>query len=374
MTMTEEKHTIQGTTLRPLRIAILSGGRFTHVPPYLKFLTARGHDVHWITFTMPGDPHGATVHDVSGGTKPSGPTWLKWRYLLSTPKIRRTLRELRPDLLHAFYATSAGVLSVLSGFRPYILSVRGSDLIGSMQSRIWKPIVRMALRKAELVHTVSQQLADFVSELGIPTDKSWMMTQGVDTSLFCYRPKKAICRPVRILCTRTLRDVYDPFTSVRACKVLKDRGIDFKLTFAAGGTLEQSVRRLVSELDMSGRVEFLGGYDNATLPGILSSHDLFLSANRWDGTSISVLEAMSSGIFPVVTRITSTLSWLEDGRTALMFEPGNAGELADALIKAMDDDDLRMVAVEKNRQVVEERADRERNMLALEQQYYELIG
>ncbi|MCZ6697984.1 MAG: glycosyltransferase family 4 protein [Planctomycetota bacterium] len=360
--------------MRKLRIAILSDGASLGVPPYICFLRRRGHDIHWITFTPPTKSYGAAMHDVSGSTKPLGPRWMKWRYVLYVPKIRKILREVRPDLLHAFYATSGGILSVLSGFRPYIISVLGSDLITSVNSLLWKRIVRTTLARSALVHTVSDQLADLARELGIPSDKIWVMTQGVDTELFSYQPRKELTPPIRILCIRSLREVYDPFTVVRACKILKNRGFEFALTFAARGLREQEVRALVSSLGLEPCVEFLGGYDIEDLPKLLHHHDIYLSASHWDGTSLSLLEAMAGGIFPIVSRITGNLAWVKDNDTALMFEAGDADGLADAVIRVVDNPSLRMAAVEKNRALIERRGAREENMMALEQRYYQLLG
>ena len=143
---------------------------------------------------------------------------------------------------------------------------------------------------------------------------------------------------------------------------------------AAGGSLHREVKALVSSLGLEPYVEFLGGYDIEDLPKLLHHHDIYVSANHFDGTSLSLLEAMAGGIFPVVSRITGNLAWVKDNDTALMFNPGDANELADAVIRVVDNPSLRMAAVEKNRALIERRGAREENMMALEQRYYQLLG
>jgi GH24 family phage-related lysozyme (muramidase) len=83
---------------------------------------------------------------------------------------------------------------------------------------------------------------------------------------------------------------------------------------------------------------------------------------------------MACGTFPVVSRTVSNEAWLKDGVTSLMFDCGNAAQLAEQLERAMRDRDLRLSAARLNRQVVEDRGDRERNMLELESRYFDVVA
>ena len=237
------------------------------------------------------------------------------------------------------------------------------------RSRLWRCVLRRAFGRAALVNAVSDQLAELVRALGVPAEKLLVATPGVDTKTFDYREPEVGRSPVRLLCTRTLAPVYDPGTILRACAILRGRGVDFRLTFAAGGPMETSLRNEAIGAGLRDRIEFLGGFANAALPGLLHEHDIYVSAAAWDGTSISLLEAMACGTFPVVSRTPSNRAWLEEGRTALMFDCGNAEELAEALTRAAGDPDLRRTAAAANRRVVEERGDRYGNMLRLERAY-----
>ena len=283
------------------------------------------------------------------------------------------LRERKPDILHGHYLTSAGLLCLFSGFRPYALTAHGSDVIGCMKSFLQKNYLRIILRQASLVNTVSDELAVLVGKLGVPDEKILVCTPGVDTKLLRYQLPGVLRSPVTLLCTRRLAKVFDPVTIINACEILKRESISFRLTFAAGGPLERQLQNLVSEKNLTDQVTFMAGYDNCALPELLHNHDIYLSASHWDGTSISLLEAMACGLFPVVSRIRSNQAWLKDGQTSLMFECGNAAELAEKIMRAMEEHKLRQTAVEKNRELVMEKGDREKNMLLLERKYYKII-
>ena len=358
--------------MRRLRLAYLSAGSMVHARPYLDYFVDQGHEVHWITYTQPVIPTRAIVHDLSSGVSPLGSSLAKWRYLTVVPRLRRLLHTLRPDLLHAHYVTAAGLLAGLAGHRPYVVSARGSDLIESMHSPLWRMLLRRIFASAAMVHTVSSQLAELAGQLGVPEGRLTVLTQGVDLAQLEYQPL-ADSRPLRLICTRHLRPVYDPAMVVRACGEVARRGHDLRVIFAGTGPLEEELKRLSSECGLGARAEFRGGYDNARIGELLRGSHIYVSSSQWDGTSISLLEAMACGTFPVVSRIDSNLDWVEHGRTALMFEPGDASGLADALEEAVRRPDLRQAAALVNRRTVEDRADRQRNMAALEQLYFRIL-
>jgi glycosyltransferase involved in cell wall biosynthesis len=358
----------EGFRMHKLKIAFLSAGTFTHVGPYLDFFKKRGHDVFLIAYDRPNRDYGVPTFDIShGASSLSG--FSKWKYLLAGISIRKVLKEIKPDVLHGHYATSAGVISLISGFRPYALTIHGTDLLGSTSSFLWKRILYVAFSKAAIVNPVSEELGQIVGQMGISRDKILLATLGVDTECFKFQPKTNIGEPVKLLCTRSLDRVYDPETIIKACSILKDRQIPFQMTFAAGGPTESEVKMLVDQKDLTKEINFMSGYDNKSLPQLLHDHDFYLSASLWDGTSISLLEAMSCGIFPIVSRITSNQAWLTDEQDCFMFKCGDAQGLAEKIVQVINCRSLITSAVEKNRHRIEMRADRNTNMLKLEEQY-----
>jgi glycosyltransferase involved in cell wall biosynthesis len=243
----------------------------------------------------------------------------------------------------------------------------------NLQSPVWRPLLRTVLTRAAMVHTVSDQLAATAAkEFGVPVDKCLVLTQGVDTKLFSYRVPRSENVTMRLLCTRSLNTVYDPLTILGACRRLKELGVSFEMTFAAGGPLQPEMEEVAARMQLSDCVRFIGGFRNEDLPSLLAMHDLYLSASLWDGTSISLLEAMSVGVLPIVSRIPSNHAWLEDGRTALMFDCGNIEELAQQLQRAAANLELRRTAAIENRRIVQSCADRWTNMARLEQMYYDV--
>ncbi len=341
--------------------------------PYLDYFTSRGHEVYFFVLGLPITIKSSSqIFDISYGAK-SRTFSTKWKYFLTPIKLRKLLKKIKPDILHGHYVTSAGVAAFLSGFRPFIISARGSDLLTYSKHFLGRMFLRRIFLKSALVHTVSDELSQKAKALGVPDEKILTLTQGVDTNLFAFKPKDTVSSPVRLLCTRSLREYpYKPMDILNACLILNRRNIDFRLTFAAGGPMENELKRFASETGLSSKINFLGGYDNSSLPPIMNEHDIYLSTSLWDGTSVSLLEAMSCGLFPIISRTKSNCSWIKENQTGLMFECGKVEELAAKIAQAISDNNLFRTAIETNRRVIEEKADRQKNMRMLEDIYYKL--
>ena len=356
-----------------MKIAYISGGGFRHIDPYIIYMRDQGHEVHWFTINPPERDFGVYVHDISFGALAHNRS-SKWLYILAGLRIRKILKKIRPDILHAHYATSAGTVAWLSGYQPYIVSVRGSDLIDSIRHWIWRKILRSIFCRAQFVHTVSDQLTDLSKKLGVQSEQSFTLTQGVDTKLFFFQPYHPNDSTINLVCTRNLYPVYDPVTIIRAATILKQSAVPFHLTMAGAGAMEPELKNLVRKHGLEDHMTFLGGYSNVELPDLLRRNTLYLSASRWDGTSISLLEAMACGLFPIVTRIQSNMAWVQDGQTCLMFDPEDATGLSQCIVRAIEDGGLLQSAIDQNRKLIETKADRDKNMAKLEEVYYQMIA
>ena len=125
-----------------MRLCYLADAPYIHTRRWVRHFVDRGWEVHVVSF-RPAEIEGASVHYVSGCE------WLgKLRYLLRIPRVRRLVRDLRPDILHALHLTSYGFLSVLCDVRPTLVSVWGTDVLEAPRlSPFHYLITRYALRR-----------------------------------------------------------------------------------------------------------------------------------------------------------------------------------------------------------------------------------
>lgn len=353
-----------------MRICYVAHASFHFLPSYVNFFCGQGHEVHVVTLENGNVPNAVMHHPYR---RRFDPMQNKLVYFRAWRGVRRALRRIRPDIVHAHYLTSNAVMAAIADVHPLAVTAHGSDVHESTGSRLRRAVIRFVTRRADLVNTVSDGLRDNLLGIGVPVEKIVTLTVGIDTGRFLCDRDKAREGPIRILCTRRMLPVYECGTIIRALGDLKTRGSSFVAVMAGTGPEEPALKALAAENDLADHVRFLGGYRPAELPALLADAEIYLSASRWDGTSLSLLEAMASGLFPVVSDIPANREWLSGDGDGLLFPVGDTRLMADYLQKAIDDADSRRRAVAVNRRRVSERGDRDTNLRMLGEHYQRLI-
>lgn len=156
--------------------------------------------------------------------------------------------------------------------------------------------------------------------------------------------------PLRLLAVGRF-DVTKGFdVLLRACALLKQRGLDFRLTLAGGGgkvmglgNMEDQLRRLRAELGLTQDVDMPGLISHNELPALLAGHDIFLApcvvhaSGRRDGIPNTVIEALAYGLPVVGTTVNALPEVIRHGETGLAVAPGDAEALADAVMELAAD-------------------------------------
>ncbi len=91
------------------------------------------------------------------------------------------------------------------------------------------------------------------------------------------------------------------------------------------------------------------------------------------GASVSLMEAMARGCYPVVTDIPANREWVVDEVNGSLFPVGDAQALAARVTRALRDEDLLERASEKNIRQVRERGDLSINLARVEKIYQDLV-
>lgn len=224
-------------------------------------------------------------------------------YAATRRLARRLLAAEDFDLIDAHYFYPDGVAAILLGRemgKPVVITARGSDL--SLFPRYALPrrqIVWAARRAAGLV-TVCQALKMALVDLGIPPQSVRVLRNGVDLTLFHPGDREEARRrlavsprtlvSVGLLIPRKGHDVV-----IRALARLPD----VSLLIVGEGPERPALERLVRQMDLSGRVRFLGRVPHAELPMVYRAADALVLASSREGWANVLLEAMACGT-PVV--------------------------------------------------------------------------
>jgi glycosyltransferase involved in cell wall biosynthesis len=89
---------------------------------------------------------------------------------------------------------------------------------------------------------------------------------------------------------------------------------------------------------------------------------VYVSTSLSDSTSVSLLEAMAAGTFPVVTDIEANHEWIDDGENGFLVPVDDPAALADRIHRALADRALRERGRRLNQARIRERASWQDNM------------
>jgi L-malate glycosyltransferase len=358
-----------------MKVALISHGNLDHVLPYLSHMAGGGWEVHWLQIA-PGNfapPDGVTVHSCyKPGRDARGSASLKLAgYIASGKLAKKLLKSIAPDVVTAHYASSGGLVAWLSGFRPYVVTIHGGDLIDRYRRLVGRFILKRVLGAAAAVNPVCRHMSGIIESLGVRPERIEPLTFGIELDRFVYHPSdNPLSAGVKVICTRSLnKTLYDIPTVIRGVAEARRLGLDAELTLPAGGKFQSDFERLGDELGMGEAISFGGGYEMSELPEMLAQNTVYVSASIFDGASLSLMEAMAGGLFPVVSDIPANREWLQDGKTGLLFPTGDWKCLGRLLASLRQEVDMVRQGCADNRDAALARADRSKNM----QRFMELL-
>ncbi|MFN8586416.1 MAG: glycosyltransferase [Candidatus Eisenbacteria bacterium] len=348
-----------------MRIATLSNASVVHTVRWVEHLRARGHEVR--VWSLEPGPESLGVHRLP---EPPLPGFV--RYPLATLPLLCELRAFAPDVVDAHYVPNYGVIGALSGFRPLSVAAWGSDLlVAGPRDVLQRARARFVLRRADLVIADSGNLAAAALALGAPRRTLRAIPWGVDRERFAPAPER---ERGLLLSTRMHEHVYDIPTLLRGVAPVMARRPETRLVIAGDGSLLDAHRALAAELLPAGRVECTGRITPATLAGLLSRAEVYLSASLSDSTSLSLLEAMAAGAIPVVSDIEGNREWVADGDGARLFACGDAAGVERALEAALGEPAWAAAARARNAAVIAERGDWHANFARIERAFEALAA
>jgi len=344
-----------------MRIAYLGAHGSVHTRRWLSFFAGRGHDVHLLTCGTAGNPaEGYEVHDL-GHPRPG-----KVGYLAQIPAARRILLGLRPDVVHAHYATSYGALGLGAGLRPLIVTAHGDDVLVAPRHPGKRLVVQRVLRRADLVTVPAEHMRDAVIRLRGGSGPPVMVFQyGVETGRLAaladdLRPAEAPRRaaPLRIVSARPLLPLYRIDLLLAALSILEQRGVPFVCEILGDGPDRFRLSRIAARAGLTGLVRFRGAVPPAHVEEHVARADVSVSLACRDGASLAVLEAMALGPVLVLSDIPANRPWAcPEGAVLVGSAPA---DVADGIERAAGLD--RAAAARLNRDIVRQRADLPTNL------------
>lgn len=290
--------------------------------------------------------------------------------------IRKIIRQQKPDMIIAERTTSYGFLAALSGLKPSAIAQQGkTDLWpeDSITIPLKKIIQKYAFKKATLIHAWGPIMAEHMKNSKVDMNKVLVLPKGIDLNLF---ENKNTTHPEKIsaIVTRSLLPEYRHEVILKAFGILHQKEIDFTLTIVGDGKNLEYLKDLAKKMRIENKVIFTGRIPNTELPKLLQQSNIYISMPVTEGVSASLFEAMACGCYPLVSDIPGNQSWIRHRENGQLITANDAEMLANEILWAFENKDIRSNAVLNNRKFIENQVNYKTNMKIIADKYHELIN
>lgn len=300
----------------------------------------------------------------------------KLSYLKYIPALRRAIRFFKPDLLHAHYASSYGLVGARSGFHPFILSVWGSDVYHfPNSSKLHRRLFRYNLRKADTILSTSFVMREEVLRY---TNKEVSVTPfGVNTEIFSPRTVPGKKDGVIYIGTiKPIEEKYGIIHIIDAAALLLKRHPDkkFKFMLIGSGHL-QHYQEVVNEKGLTESFEITGRVPFSEISNYHNLLDIFLNVSIDDSESFGVaaVEAMACEKPVIVTNVGGLMEVVRNGEFGIVIPKEDPAALAQAIENLINDPAKVLAMGKKARAHVLQNYDWENNLDLMIEEYKKLL-
>lgn len=290
--------------------------------------------------------------------------------------LRKVLARLKPDIVHAGPVQSAAFLAALSGFQPLVSMSWGSDLLLEAQRTRWMNwVTRYTLHHTRVLVGDCQAVRQKAESLGFEGERVMLFPWGVDLQQFVpgapgdLRSRLGWGEAFILLSLRSWEPVYGVDLVVRAFIRAARQIPDLRLLLLGGGSQAGMLRQLLAQHDLNDRVYFGRQTSQNELPHFCRAADVYLSASHSDGSSVSMMEALASGLPALVSDVPGNKEWITPEVQGWLFPDGDEDALVEGILQAYRQRGRLAEIGKAARRLAEQRADWTENFKVLLKAY-----
>ncbi len=354
-----------------MRILFLVSCVTDHDEKFVRSLSAGGHETRIFSFhARRVADHLASLPHISVEAVPLRvvPRLQRLLPLHLLPRLRSCIREFRPDVIHAGNTWNESFLGALSGFHPLLVMPYGSDVLLDTQRHPWFAFAnRKVFRSADWVTCDAEHVKrKLIHDFAYPADRITVIPWGIDVDAIALR-KGGTRDGVRaglgwqkefvVIMTRNHEPVYGIDMFIRAMAQVVSQHPGVRVMMIGGGSLTESLQAQARAAGISGAFRWTGKIQREKLLEYLHAADLYVSTSLSDGTSVSLLEAMASGLSTVLTDVPSNLEWITSGENGEIVPRGDHDALARAILTLASSPEKNTAYGRRNLAIVRERGD-----------------
>lgn len=367
-----------------MRVLLLSASLNPHTIKWVRSLAASGVEVCLFGLNAcPPDTYADYPHVklISLGIdtqiiRTKHGSYQKLRYLQALPLLKQAIKDFKPDIVHAHFATSYGLLGALSGFHPLVLSVWGGDVFDFPNaSCLHRWLLKFNLRRADKILSTSHVMAE---ETWKYTSKPIEITPfGIDLAVFKAMPVTSLFAPQAIVIgtVKALEEMYGIEYLIRAFHLVRTHypHLPLNLLIVGGGSLEQSLKALAHELALDDCVIFTGRVPYDDVPKYHNMLSVSVSVSNRESFGVAIIEASACEKPVVVSNVGGLPEVVEDGVTGIVVAPRDVAATAAAIERLILDENLSKTLGRAGRERVQRLYDWQVNVSHMLTIYQELL-
>jgi len=299
-------------------------------------------------------------------------------YATLLPKVRRLHHSKPVHMIHAHAALpcghAAGLLSQELGI-PFVVTVHGLDAFSIDQAnsyiRPWlRRMSQWVYRRASRVLCISEKVRDQVTQ-GVSQVQASVVYNGTDSKMFS--PSSVVASPPIILSVGNLIPIKGHELLLHAFADICSDFPDLSCELIGEGPERSRLTTTVAELNIADRVRFLGRQSRKQVADAMRGCAVFALPSRYEGLGCVYLEAMCAGKPVIACRGQGIEEIIEHGTNGWLVGANDAGELKDALVRLLQDAQLRRQIGEAAHRTIEQRFTLEQQAVRLAQLYRECL-
>jgi len=232
-------------------------------------------------------------------------------------QIKKVIKVEQPDVIHIHQINRLGIYSTfcIEKPTPLIVTAWGSDVLQQPKENfIKKSAVKYVLKKALACTADSQHMVDEMRKLQPAMKQCQLIYFGINPIGYISDLKENI-----IYSNRLHKDFYNIDKIIKDFSSFSTKHPDWKLIIAANGPETDKLKALSHRLGLENKIEFVGWLDKSQNINFYKKARIYISIPDSDGTSVSLLEAMSAGCLPIIGDIPVSHEWIENSKNGVIY-------------------------------------------------------
>jgi glycosyltransferase involved in cell wall biosynthesis len=272
--------------------------------------------------------------------------WCFWGSIFPSPKVKARMKDqilsFGPEVIHVnnnkIYLSLVYEIAKELGI-PVLTAFHDFHLLKTAETAFWKGLWKdrnlKRVKKGTVVFlSLTRLIADCLQKNGCsPVRYLPLFVNGKD-----WYPGERKRQGKTVVYFGRIERAKGVFLLLQAFKALLDKHWDLHLVFIGAGTHAKTLEKEIQTMGISNRVKMLGRLPQQKLLDILQPARMAVVPTLTEEPfGMTGIEAQASGVPVVAARVGGIPEWCLDGQTGLLFEGGNALDLAEKMENLLKD-------------------------------------